>query len=86
MSLADALITLGIFVIGYIVLTGKQISFTNIMPQSLKTQLNLNTNTLQSGFSQEFYDRVAAINPNTQSGQYIQQLDAQCRPIRSIGV
>ena len=36
------------------------------------------------GFSSEFVERVAAISPVTQSGQFVQQVDVLGRPIRSI--
>lgn len=36
------------------------------------------------GFSTEFFERVAAISPITQSGAFVQQVDAFGRPIRSI--
>ena len=34
--------------------------------------------------TKEFFERVAAIQSGTQSGQFIQELDAEGRPIRSI--
>lgn len=36
------------------------------------------------GFSKEFFERGAAINPITQSGAFVQQVDAFGRPIRSV--
>lgn len=35
------------------------------------------------GFSAEFFERVAAVSPITQSGAFVQQVDVFGRPIRS---
>ena len=59
----------------------------NVKEKVTQTLNSIKIPTVQAnlgGFSTEFQKRVAAVNPLTQSGQFIQQVDTEGKPIRSI--